>query len=142
MNKDIPERGTEVKVLLVDDSTAIQQSFGALLSTAPGIDVVGYAGDVPSALASIASSPPDLIVLDAKLRGRDRGIDVLNYVMQHHPHIKVVVFSQFGWASMRKKHMDAGALAFFDKATEFQQARDCIASVAIAQSTTTAAPKP
>jgi DNA-binding NarL/FixJ family response regulator len=134
MNNGSRTRGAEVKVLLVDDSMAIQQSFGALLATAPGIDIVGYADDVATALASIASGHPDLIVLDAKLRGHDRGIDVLRHVRQHHPHIKVVVFSQFSWASMRKKHMDAGALAYFDKGTEFQQARDCIADLAMAQS--------
>ena len=127
-------RGAEVKVLLVDDSVAIQQSFGALLQAAPGVVVIGYAEDVASAMASIASNPPELIVLDAKLRGHDRGLDVLRYVRQHHPEIKVVVLSQFGWASMRKSHMDAGALAYFDKAIEFQEARDFIANLANAGS--------
>jgi DNA-binding NarL/FixJ family response regulator len=119
-----------VKVLLVDDSVAIQQSFGALLQAAPGVTVIGYAEDVASALASIASNAPDLIVLDAKLRGQDRGIDVLHYVRQHHPDIKVILLSHFGWASMRKSHIDAGALAYFDKGIEFQQARDYIADLA------------
>lgn len=123
-----------MKVLLVDDSVAIQKSFGTLLQAAPGVVVVGYAEDVASALASIASNPPDLIVLDAKLRGHDRGIDVLRYVRQHHPAIKVVVLSQFGWASVRQSHIDAGALAYFDKGIEFQQARDYIADLANAES--------
>jgi two-component system, NarL family, response regulator DevR len=119
-----------VRVLLVDDSAAIRQSFGALLATAPGVDVVGYADDRSSAVAAIVSKRPDLIVLDAKLRGPDRGLDVLHYVRQHHPAIKVIVFSQFHWAMMRKSHMEAGALAYFDKSTEFQQARDCVAELA------------
>src|SRR6478609_9160065 len=106
-------RGAKVRVLMVDDSVAIQQSFGALLATALGVDIVAYADDFASAIASIILHHPDLVVLDAKLRGRDQGIDVLRYVRQHHPDIKVVVFSQFGWASMRKRHMDAGALAYF-----------------------------
>ena len=126
---------------MVDDSVAIQQSFGALLATAPGVDVVAYADDLASAIASITLHHPDLIVLDAKLRGRDRGIDVLRYVRQHHPGIKVVVFSQFNWASMRQRHMDAGALAYFDKGTEFQQARDCIADLSNAQSIAASRPK-
>lgn len=123
-------RGEEVKVLLVDGSVAIQKSFGALLQAAPGVTVIGYAGDVASALASIASNPPDLVVVDAKLRGNDRGIDLLRHVRQHHPDIEVVVLSHLGWASMRKSHIDAGALAYFDKAIEFQQARDYIADLA------------
>ena len=135
-------RGGKVRVLMVDDSVAIQQSFGALLATAPGIDVVAYADDLATAIASITSHHPDLIVLDARLRGHDQGIDVLRYVRQHHPDIKVVVFSQFGWASMRKRHMDAGALAYFDKGTEFQQARDWITGLSNAQSAGASGPKP
>ena len=49
-------RGAEVKVLLVDDSVEIQQSFGTLLQTAPGVAVVGYADDVASALAFISAN--------------------------------------------------------------------------------------
>ncbi len=62
-----------VKVLLVEDSKAIRQGFGALLETAPGVEVVGWAEDLASALASIASTRPDLIVLDARLRGGRQG---------------------------------------------------------------------
>ncbi len=121
-----------MKVLLVDDSVAIRQSFGALLVTAPGVEVVGHAEDMRSAMAAIASKHPDLIVLDAKLRGAERGLDVLNYIRQHHPSIKVIIFSQFNWAMMRKSHIEAGALACFDKGTEFRQARDCVAELASA----------
>ncbi|MGJ7509824.1 response regulator [Variovorax sp. GT1P44] len=124
-----------MRVLLVDDSVSIHRSFGALLSSAPGVEVVGYADDLATALASIASTQPDLIVLDARLRGTDRGLLVLRHVAQHHPHIKVVVFSQFGWASMRQSYLDAGAIAYFDKGLEIQQARDFIAEIASAHDT-------
>jgi DNA-binding NarL/FixJ family response regulator len=123
-----------VKVALIDDSVAIQQSFGALLATAPGLEVVGCAEDMATAIALIASTRPELIVLDARLSGQDRGIDVLRHVRQHHPDIKVVIFSQFNWASMRRSLMEAGALAYFDKGTEFQQARDWIARLSAGDS--------
>jgi two-component system, NarL family, response regulator DevR len=122
-----------VRVLLVDDSTAIQRSFGALLATAPGVEVVGYADDLATAKTAIASSQPELMVLDAMLRGKDRGIDVLRHVRQNHPGIKVVMISQFNWTAMRSIHLEAGALAYFDKSTEFQQARDFIAELSNAQ---------
>ncbi|MGO4391708.1 response regulator transcription factor [Variovorax sp. M-6] len=136
------ERGAEVRVLLVDDSVAIRQSFGALLANAPEVEVVGCAEDAATALAALASNRPDLIVLDAKLRGHDRGIDVLHHVRRHYPDIKVVVLSQFNWASMRKRYIDAGALAYFDKATEFRQARDCIAALSLSQAAQASSPKP
>ena len=123
-----------MKLLLVDDSVAIQESFGSLLETAPGVHVIGYAEDVASALAFIAANPPDLIVLDAKLRGGALGIDLLRHVRQHHPAIEVIVFSQLNWTAVRRSHMDAGAIAYFDKGLEFQQARDFIADLANARS--------
>jgi len=115
---------------MVDDSVTIRQSFGALLALEPGVDVVGYAEDLDTALAAINLNLPDLIVLDVKLRGRNCGLDVLQYVRQRHPGIKVIVFSQLNWTPMRKSHMEAGALGYFDKGTEFQQARDCVAELA------------
>ncbi|MDM0110804.1 response regulator transcription factor [Variovorax sp. J22R133] len=130
-----------MRVLLVDDSASIQQSFGALLATAPGVEVVGYAQDFETARESIASRHPDLIVLDAKLRGRDRGLDVMRHVRQHYPDIKVIILSQYGWASMRKVHLEGGALAYFDKGLEFQQARDWIAELASAHNAKDTSPK-
>jgi two-component system response regulator DevR len=88
-------RGTTVKVLLVDDSPAVQRSFTPLLQSAPGVVVVGYAEDVASAVAVIDAVSPDLIVLDVQLRNDDRGLNVLRHVSHHRPEIKVVVVCQF-----------------------------------------------
>jgi len=66
--------------------------------------------------------------------GGDLGIDVLRYVKQHHANIEVIVFSQLNWTAVRKTHMEAGAIAYFDKGLEFQQARDFIADLANARS--------
>lgn len=123
-----------MKLLLVDDSLAIQESFGSLLEAAPGVRVIGYAEDVAGALAFIAANPPDLIVLDARLRGGELGIDLLRHVRQHHSNIEVVMLSQLNWTAVRRSHLEAGAMAYFDKGLEFQQARDFIADLANARS--------
>ena len=123
-----------MKVLVVDDSPAIQRSFGELLATIPGVTVVGVADDVASAVARIDALRPDLVVLDVELRGTDRGLDVLRHVVSEHPAIKVIVVSNFTWAAMRRGLLDAGALAYFDKGGEFMRARDWIAQQALAES--------
>ncbi len=58
---------------------------------------------------------------------------MLRHVRQHHSDIQVVVLSAFNWPSMRKRHMDAGAIAYFDKGTEFSQARDCVVALSSAR---------
>lgn len=118
-----------LKVLVVDDSGAVQQSLGRLLGAAPGVCVVGYAEDVAGALREIEASLPDVIVLDADLRGGDRGIDVLRYVARCHPAMRVIGLSNFGWQALRDSFMAAGAQAYFDKSTEFTQARDWIVAL-------------
>jgi DNA-binding NarL/FixJ family response regulator len=100
----------------------------------PDVTVVGNAEDVVGALALIESLRPDLVVLDVGLRGKDRGIDVLKYVTREHPEIKVIAMSNFTWEAMRNSLLAAGALAYFDKGSEFMRARDWIANLTRGQS--------
>lgn len=121
-----------MKVLVVDDSKAVQRSFGNLLASMPHVDLVGCADDVAGALAMIEAWTPDLIVLDIELQHGERGMDVLKHVMQMRPTTQVVVLSNFTWQAMRNTLLAAGAAAYFDKSNEFTLARDWIAQRAAA----------
>lgn len=116
-----------LRVAIIDDSAEIQRSFGALLEALDGLELVGCAVDLPSAVRLIDEQRPDIVVLDVELRGRDRGYDVLRHVAQAHPHIRVVALSNYSWKAMREAFLSAGASAYFDKAIQFAQARDWIA---------------
>lgn len=119
-----------VKVVLVDDSIAVQRRLEKLLASVGGVEVVGCAEDVSGALLMIEAARPDVIVLDVSLRDGDRGMNVLRHVVRHYPVIKVVVLSNFTWGAMRDGFIGAGASAYFDKSTEFLAARDWIAGLA------------
>lgn len=123
-----------MRVLVVDDSKAVQTSFGSLLAPLPNVELVGYADDVVSALAMIEAHAPDLIVLDVELRRGERGVEVLRHVMRSRPDAEVIVLSNFTWQTMRSQLLAAGAAACFDKADEFVLARDWIAARAAAAS--------
>jgi DNA-binding NarL/FixJ family response regulator len=118
-----------LKVLVVDDSPAIQRSLGRLLSSIVGIDVAGYADDVPGALSLIDSVRPDVVVLDVNLLDGDRGIDVLHYLNRQRPLTKIVTLSNTASQKLRESYLEAGAAAYFDKATQFMQCRDWIAAL-------------
>lgn len=119
-----------VRLVHVDDSVAIQRSLGRLLAAVAGVEIVGHAEDVAGALAVISSTQPDAVVLDVDLRGGERGMDVLRQVVLLYPAIKVIVLSNFTWKAMRDVFLQAGASAYFDKSTEFLDARDWIAALA------------
>lgn len=117
-----------LKVLVIDDSPSIQRSLGRLLSSIEGVEIAGYAADVTGALSLIDATRPDVVVLDVNLLDGDRGIDVLHYLKRHRPRTKVLVLSNAVSDRLRDSYFEAGASAYFDKATEFMRGRDWIAA--------------
>lgn len=129
-----------MKVVLIDDSHAVQRSFGSLLASVAHVDVVGCAESVADALALIERQMPDLVVLDVELRGGELGTEVLKHVVRAYPGMQVIVLSNFTWRAMRQELLAAGAHAYFDKSNEFALARDWIAARAASAYQGTASP--
>lgn len=115
-----------LKVALVEDSPAVRARLQSLLEGIEGVTLVGFAEEVAGALALIDEHRPDVVVLDVSLKDGDRGMTVLQFVRRAHPCIDVVAMSNFNWHAMRQGFIAAGAVAYFDKATEFMAARDWI----------------
>lgn len=118
-----------MKVAIVDDSPLMQQRIGRMLADLDGIEIVGYADDVASAIRLIDATSPHLVVLDVDLRDGAKGIDVLRHVVRAHAQMQVVALSNFTWSALRETYLAEGARAYFDKALEFNQARDWIVAM-------------
>lgn len=120
-----------LKVVLVDDSMAIQRSLSRMLRSIPGVELVGVAGDLAAALALIEATHPDVVLLDVNLPRGEKGIDVLHHLRQRHPQTQVVVLTNAVSPKLRQSYLDAGARGYFDKAAEFGQACAWIAARAL-----------
>jgi DNA-binding NarL/FixJ family response regulator len=79
-----------IRVLIVDDHPVVRQGLRVLLEVQDGIEVVGEAGEGPTALALAAEHQPDVILLDLKLPGLD-GLAVLEQLK--HTTAKVLVLT-------------------------------------------------
>ena len=53
-----------IRVLVVDDQAIIRQRLATILKYAPGIEVVGQAGDGEEALALVRALRPDVVLMD------------------------------------------------------------------------------
>lgn len=93
------------RVLVVDDDERVREVVSWQLE-AEGF-TVGQAGDGPAALESIATLPPDLMVLDLSLPGLG-GLDVLRRIRQHSP-LPVIVLSGRNGETDRIIGLDLGA---------------------------------
>ncbi|QMU79443.1 response regulator transcription factor [Streptacidiphilus sp. PB12-B1b] len=63
--------GDSVRVLLVDDQEMVRDGLGALLASAPDIELVGEAGDGLLAVQLAAELRPDVVVMDIRMPGMD-----------------------------------------------------------------------
>lgn len=109
----------KLKVFLADDSALIRDRVCSLLALGD-ITVVGYAESPQSAIEGILASYPDVVVLDVQLDGGS-GLQVLRAVRNAAPDIAFVVFSGNSGPAYRKLYLGAGADAFLDKSTQFDQ---------------------
>lgn len=115
----MPLSASPLRVFLADDSAAIRERVGALLS-AQGMRVAGEAGTPQGCIEAILAVRPDVVVLDVQLEG-GAGLQVLDAVKPAEPAVAFVVFSNNSGPAYRSRYLAAGAVSFLDKSTEFDQ---------------------
>jgi two-component system chemotaxis response regulator CheB len=107
----------KIRVLIVDDSAAMRQLLGAILSSDPDIEVVGAAPDPYIARELIKDLNPDVLTLDVEMPRMD-GLTFLEKLMRGHPMPVVMVSSltQHG-CEITLRALELGAIDFFSKPT-------------------------
>jgi len=86
-----------LRVVIADDEYLVREGARSVLSSVPGIDVVGLAGDPVELMGQIQQNEPDAVVLDIKMppTHRAEGIEAAHRIREKHPRIGVVILSQY-----------------------------------------------
>lgn len=108
------------RLLIAEDSKTMRDHLTELISEIAGLELVGQAMDVPSALQAVRDLKPDVLVLDLSMPGGS-ALDVLALAKKEKPSPIVVLFTQHSSPQYRARFLEAGADAFFSKSTEFAQ---------------------
>jgi len=108
-----------IRVLLVDDHTAVRQAFGFALRSEVGIEVVGEAGDGPGALEEIRRLQPDLVLMDINLPGMN-GIEATRQIRAEFPRIEVIGLSMYESEEQGAAMRRAGARAYVSKSASYE----------------------
>jgi two-component system, chemotaxis family, protein-glutamate methylesterase/glutaminase len=82
---------SKIKVLIVDDSAVVRQTLSEIISSDPGLEVIGTASDPYIAAKKMLAEAPDVITLDVEMPRMD-GLTFLKKIMSLHP-IPVVIIS-------------------------------------------------
>jgi DNA-binding NarL/FixJ family response regulator len=109
-----------MKVIIVDDSSLFVERLSDFLKDVPGVALVGRAGDAPEAVRCIQSLSPDAVILDLQMPGGS-GLDVLRAIRADHPHVRVLICTNYPYPQYRDECLSAGADYFLDKSAEFEK---------------------
>lgn len=104
-----------IRVLIIDDSALMRQMLSSILTSDPGIEVVGTAPDPLVARDKIKTLNPDVMTLDVEMPGMD-GLAFLERVMALRPMPVVMVSSLTRQgAAVSLRALELGAVDVFCK---------------------------
>jgi DNA-binding NarL/FixJ family response regulator len=86
-----------IRVALAEDSYLVREALGHLLGAADGVDVVASCRDRDSLMLAIDVERPDVVVTDIRMppSDTDEGLQVAAALRDSHPHVGVVLLSQY-----------------------------------------------
>jgi DNA-binding NarL/FixJ family response regulator len=120
-----------VRVLLVDDDELTREGVAMILSSEPGLDVVGQAADAPEAYTMIEDLAPDVVLMDVQLPGVD-GIEATRRITAASGNgtPRVIVLTTFDLDVYAYRSMLAGASGFLLKRVPAEDLIDAVRAVA------------
>jgi len=104
---------TELRALVVDDSSLNRRTIAAILREIPGVSHVDIASDGVDALRVVEANPPDFITLDLEMPRLD-GFEFLQLLMDRHP-LPVIVVSGLSAKENIFRALELGAIDFLEK---------------------------
>ncbi|NUP04213.1 MAG: response regulator transcription factor [Nonomuraea sp.] len=116
-------------VVLADDHPVVRDGLGALLSTLPGIEVLGTAADGDQAVRAAVTLAPDVLVLDVQMPGRS-GVEAAREVARVAPGVAVLMLTMYDDDESVFAAMRAGAMGYVLKGAEQAEIVRAILAVA------------
>ena len=109
-----PSRPT--RILIVDDSAVMRSLLRSVIASAPGLEIAGVAADGQSALASVETLRPDLVLLDVEMPVMD-GLATLRQMRTRGHRMPVIMCSSLTRRGARVtiEALAAGAVDYVTK---------------------------
>ncbi len=102
------------KVFLVDDHPIVRQGLTLLINREPDLAVCGEAEDAHTAIQSVPTVKPDILIVDISLNGPD-GLDLLKDLRMRYPDLPVLILSMHDEGIYAERALRAGAQGYIMK---------------------------
>ena len=117
-----------LRVLLVDDHELVRVGLRTFLALQPDMEVVGEASSGERALALVATTTPDIVLLDLVLPGMS-GLETVRALRAAHPDVKIVVLTSFAGQDQVLPVVRAGVAGYLLKDVGPRELADALRSV-------------
>jgi DNA-binding NarL/FixJ family response regulator len=106
--------GRKHRIAVVEDHPLVRAGFVDMIGSEPDLEVVGEAGDAPSALGLLESARPDLMVIDLVL-AKGSGLELIKQIHALNPDQKILVSSMHADTVYAERVLQAGAMGYVNK---------------------------
>jgi len=108
-----------IKTILVEDNEGIRRALIPALAELANVDVIAIAETAAEGILALASHSWQLAIVDMQLR-EGTGLAVLRAGQDRAAHQHMIAFSNYATHEIRRRCMEAGADAVYDKSTEIE----------------------
>jgi DNA-binding NarL/FixJ family response regulator len=127
------QRERDVRIAIVDDDPLVRMGLRAILASEEGWDVVGEAGDGGEAVSLVASTKPDLVLMDIRMPGMD-GLEATRRILAGGGEAKILVLTTFEVDEYVFEAMRSGASGFVLKRVPPKELIEAVRIVAAGES--------
>lgn len=117
-----------IRVFIVEDHAVVRQGLIALLSSAPEIEVVGFAATGREAVDLYSSLMPDVTLMDLQMPVMP-GVEAIQKIRQIVPTARFIVLTTFDGDEDIYRAMQAGARSYLLKGMDMEELVDAIQAV-------------
>lgn len=117
-----------VRILIADDHAIVREGLRTLISSEPGMELVGEAADGVEAVAKARSLRPDVVLMDLMMP-RKNGLEAIREIKQENPDIRILVLTSFAEEDQVFPAIRSGALGYLLKDSSPQQLLQAIYDV-------------
>ncbi len=114
MPKPKGKQRQRTRIFLVDDHPLVLEGLTQCLQQEPGFTVAGHASNSKEALRAIKAAPPDIVIVDIALPGRD-GLELIKDLQALQPACRCLVLSMFEEELYGERALRAGAQGYVMK---------------------------
>lgn len=124
--------GSNLQVLLVEDSTVICNLIANIINNVAGVSVAESVGSEADAIEAVNHGNVDVVILDLQLRS-GTGFGVLRAMRRMAKRPDVVVLTNFALGTYRESALALGARHFLDKSRDYERLPGILTELAAAR---------